>query len=65
MAKFQYLPGVDNTLANALSQQDWKKNEKDKQRDPELRKMSTFAQEKPQSGPGDCGGLAPQKLEEV
>jgi len=89
MVTFQYLPGEENTLADAMSRQDWMAEDaglgEDAKRDqmggqvcersdqekkskcgrPDLRTESlceTEALPEPQSGPGGCGGPAPQEM---
>ena len=52
MVTFVYLPGKVNTLADALSRQDFKENEEDKE---------TSAEGCPSLPPGECGEPTPQK----
>ena len=50
MIKIRYLPGEDNTFADALSRQDWR----------DRFGGETGTQDVPQSGKGGCGGPVPQ-----
>jgi len=53
---FVYLPGEDNSMADALSRQDWRSGAVDDGGcGPGMKKMSTVAQLEPQSGQGECG----------
>ena len=71
MIKFQYLPGEENTFADALSRQDWRRSgeanptvEKipdSNSREGDKEEDETGATELPQSGVGGCGGPAPQE----
>ena len=65
MIEFQYLPSVDNTLADALSGQDWQTREEPRQRSSPKEKneedVTTGATVVPQSGLGVCGGPASPK----
>ena len=67
MIEFRYLPGVDNTMADALSRQDWQTREEERKTDsptePHHEEVKTGATVVPQSGARGCGGPAPQEEE--
>jgi len=72
MVTFQYLPGMENTLADALSRQDWvirdaafvlEDGDKDIPDQKEQSRVLPVAQDVPQASSGGCGGQAPQNIE--
>ena len=76
MVRFKYLPGSENTFADALSRQDWRRADSEEatgREEPRNREEisaktttqdgrddETGATGTPQSGVGGCGGPAPQ-----
>ena len=76
MVRFKYLPGSENTFADALSRQDWRRADSEeatgreepwnseeisaKTTTQDARDDETGATGTPQSGVGGCGGPAPQ-----
>ena len=66
MIRFEYLPGVDNTLADALFRQDWRRKEEEdtvsaNTEIQEKKKQETGAIVMPQSDAGGCGKPAPRE----
>ena len=65
LIEFQYLPGVENTLADALSRQDWQSEKQSREKstpeEPHRKEdVKTGATVVSQSDAGGCGGPAPQ-----
>ena len=66
LIEFKYLPGIENTLADALCRQDWQRREEIQERN-QTTELQQNEEEKTgatvvlQSGVGGCGGPAPQE----
>ena len=63
LIEFRYLPGEDNTMADAQSRQDWQTREGKEERESPTQHhreedVKTGATAVPQSGVGGCGGPA-------